>query len=559
MDNNDLNSILDEVTSYKAEEKWFEFKLNKGSISNDEIGEYISALSNAATIANKPFGYLIWGVEDETHNIKGTNFLFDEARQGNQDLELWLRNLLHPKINFTIHEFDYEPQKHIVLLRIPATVAEPTHFKKIPYIRIGSHKTDLRNHPHYIRQIYNTLEDWSARIVQDASIDDLDENALKLAQQKFAEKHPKRHAEIISWDTAIFLDKAKITINGKITNTALILLGKEEKSHYLLPSIAQITWKLETQEKAYEHFNPPMLTSTTNVLARIRNIKYKFFPDHELLATEVNKYDTRVILEAMHNCIAHQDFSLNERIIVTEKLDKLIFENAGSFFEGNPEDYTEGDRTPSKYRNPWLSQAMVNLNMIDTMGYGIHTMYLAQKSRYFPLPDFDLKQSQKVKLSIYGHAIDENYTQLLIQRKELPLSTVVLLDRIQKCLPVTEDAVRSLRKDKLIEGRKPNYFIAASIAYTSGDKADYIKNRAFDDKHYEDLILNYLKTYNKASREDIDKLIANKLSDVLNEDQKRNKIRNLLYKLSKKDNKITNIATSTRYPTWVLVEDIGNK
>ena len=91
MDYNDLNSILEEITAYKAEEKWFEFKLNKGSVSNDEIGEYISALSNGATIANKPFGYLIWGVEDGSHNIKGTNFSFDGAKQGNQDLELWLR------------------------------------------------------------------------------------------------------------------------------------------------------------------------------------------------------------------------------------------------------------------------------------------------------------------------------------------------------------------------------------------------------------------------------------------------------------------------------------
>ena len=552
---NDLTKILEEITAYKAEERWFEFKLNKGSISNDEIGQYISALSNGATIANKLFGYLIWGVEDVTHDIKGTNFTFVGAKQGNQDLELWLRMLLHPKINFTIHEFDYIPSKHIVLLKIPATFAEPTNFKKIPYIRIGSHKTDLRNYPHYSRQIYNALEDWSARIIQDATVDDLDGIALQLARRKFTEKNTKLADEINTWDTKTFLDKIKITINGAITNTALIILGKEEKSHYLLPSIAQITWKLETQEKAYEHFNPPMLISTTKVLNRIRNIKYKFFPDHELLATEVNKYDTRVILEAMYNCIAHQDYSLNERIIVTEKLDKLIFQNAGSFFEGSPEDYSEGDKTPSKYRNPWLSQAMVNLNMIDTMGYGIHTMYLAQKNRYFPLPDYDLSQSQKVKLSIYGHAIDENYTQLLIQRKELPLSTVVFLDRIQKHLPITENAVKYLRKEKLIEGRKPNYYVAASVASTSGDKADYIKYRAFDDKHYKELIFNYLKTYKKANREDIDKLILNKLSDVLNEEQKKNKIRNLLYKLSKKENKIKNIAKSTRHPNWVLVRD----
>ena len=133
MDYSDLNSILEEITAYKTEERWFEFKFNKGSISNAEIGQYISALSNGATIANKPFGYLIWGVKDGTHDILGTNFKFDHAKEGNQDLELWLRTLLHPKINFTIHEFDYDSHKHIVLLRIPTAVGEPTNFKKIPY------------------------------------------------------------------------------------------------------------------------------------------------------------------------------------------------------------------------------------------------------------------------------------------------------------------------------------------------------------------------------------------------------------------------------------------
>ncbi len=379
-----LHSLLEKLVALPAETNWVEFKMNKGSITNEQIGEYISAMSNGAAIANKPFGYLVWGVQDATQIIKGTNFTFTEAKQGNQDLELWLRNLLHPKLNWEIFEFDYHG-KNIVLLCIPSAKGEPVHFKKKPYIRIGSNKTDLRNFPEYVRIIYNSLEDWSAKIIDTASISDLDEEALKVAREKFKERSVKEkyHDEIDFWDEKTFLDKAKITINGKITNTAILLLGKEEASHYLLPSIAEITWKLETEEKAYEHFSCPLLLNTTKVLQNIRNIKYKFFPDNELLATTVNKYDTRTILEAIHNCIAHQDYNLNSRIIVAEKIDKLIFKNAGSFFEGSPSDYVSGDKTPEKYRNPWLTKAMVNLGMIDTMGYGIHTMYLAQRQRFF--------------------------------------------------------------------------------------------------------------------------------------------------------------------------------
>ncbi|RYE29951.1 MAG: ATP-binding protein, partial [Sphingobacteriales bacterium] len=112
MSEKDLNILLNNLVALPREQQWVEFKLNAGSITNEQIGEYISAMSNGATIANKPFGYLVWGVEDATQVIKGTNFRFATAKQGNQDLELWLRNLLHPKINFEIFEFNYQ-DRHI--------------------------------------------------------------------------------------------------------------------------------------------------------------------------------------------------------------------------------------------------------------------------------------------------------------------------------------------------------------------------------------------------------------------------------------------------------------
>lgn len=94
------------------------------------------------------------------------------------------------------------------------------------------------------------------------------------------------------------------------------------------------------------------------------------------------------------------------RVIVTEQADKLIFSNAGGFFSGTPDDYVYGDKTPEKYRNPWLAKAMVNLGMIDTVGYGIHTMYLEQKKRYFPLPDYSKSESDKVILEITSLSLD---------------------------------------------------------------------------------------------------------------------------------------------------------
>jgi ATP-dependent DNA helicase RecG len=545
----DLTPLLHDLCSQPQEQQWLEFKLN--GAGHEQIGEYISAISNGATLANKPFGYLVWGVEDGTHKIKVTTFTFVNAKHGNQDLELWLRTYLEPKINFEIFEFDCEG-KHIVLLRIPPAKSEPTNFQRKSFVRVGSHKTELRKHPDWMRIIYNSQEDWSAKVVEKASISDLDPQALKVAREKFKEKNRESaySNQIDTWDDATLLDKARITIDRKITNTALLLLGKPESTHYLLPSVAEITWKLDTEEKAYEHFTAPFLLTTTQVMQRIRNIQVRFYPDFELLATTVNKYDTKSILEAIHNCVAHQDYSLQSRIIVTEKVDKLIFANAGNFFEGMPEEYCLGEKTPKRYRNPWLVNAMHGLGMIDRLGYGIHTLYVSQRNRFFPLPDYILSDPQEVVMYMYGQTIDENYSKLLIERHDLSLSQVTLLDKVQKKAPIPDDSANLLRKEKLIEGRKPNYFVGKEISQATDKKAEYSKNKAFDKQQYFEWILKSIQEHGSLSRKDIDELLWNMLPAWMNVEQKSNRIRNLIKELREAD-KIANRGNRTN-PEWVL-------
>jgi ATP-dependent DNA helicase RecG len=275
---------------------------------------------------------------------------------------------------------------------------------------------------------------------------------------------------------------------------------------------------------------------------------------NQLVPLEMRKYEKGVILEALHNAIAHQDYRLQSRIIVTETADQLYFESAGGFFEGKLVDYTLGDRTPQRYRNRFLADAMVNINMIDTMGYGIRRMFNEQRRRFYPLPDIDASDPDRVTVRIYGKVIDPHYTAVLIAHKDLPLETVILLDKIQKRQTIEKSEAASLRRQKLIEGRYPRLFVAAHIAAATDDKAQYIKNRAFDDAHYKQMVINYLKKYNKASRQDINTLLMDKLSDILSEQQKSNKIRNLLYAMSKRDKTICN-SGSGRRSQWELFLD----
>jgi ATP-dependent DNA helicase RecG len=266
-------------------------------------------------------------------------------------------------------------------------------------------------------------------------------------------------------------------------------------------------------ERAYQHFGPPFLLNTSALYQKIRNVQVRILPEEELLAVEAAKYDQKIVLEAMHNCIAHQDYQRNGRIVVTEQPDQLIFENEGGFFEGTPRDYLTGQKTPRRYRNPFLAQAMAELNMIDTMGYGIHEIHRGQAQRFLPMPDYDLGQADAVKMILYGRIVDAAYTRLLMRKTNLPLDDLFALDRVQKRLPLDEGAVRRLKRAKLIEGRKPNLHVSAAVASAAETKAAYIKARAMDDRFYRKLIVDYLKEFGSASRKEIDELLRNKLPD----------------------------------------------
>lgn len=334
----------------------------------------------------------------------------------------------------------------------------------------------------------------------------------------------------------MFLDRAKITIDGKITNTAILLLGKPESSHFISPSVAQITWKLDTDQKAYEHYEMPLFLAVNDVLKQIRIVRHKFFPNNQLIATEVLNYDTEVILEGLNNCIAHQDYSYNSRIILTEKSNKLVFENAGSFFEGRAEDYLLGEKTPKKYRNKFLVEAMLNLNMIDSLGYGIHKMTKSQYHRYFPLPDYTKSKREEVVLEIYGNAIDENFSKLLIEHfNEINLTEVILLDKVQKALPITNDAAKLLKKKGFIEGRKPHFHISITVASVTGQEKEYLKVKGIEDDYCKKLIKDYIIKFKGGLRADFEKLLDDKLPELLTEKQKKDKVKNLIQAMKRAD------------------------
>jgi len=305
------------------------------------------------------------------------------------------------------------------------------------------------------------------------------------------------------------------------------------------------------KEKDYEHFDPPFLLNVDRVYAKVRNLKYRHMPSGTLFPMETTQYDHWVIREALHNCIAHQDYHLHGRINLVETPLMLILTNVGSFLPGSVETVIQQDAPSEVYRNLFLATAMVNLNMIDTQGGGIKKMFETQMRRYFPLPDYDLSQPDRVVVRIQGEILDERYTRLLIERTDLDLWTVILLDKVQKGLRISREGNKALKRLNLVEGRYPNLFISSRLASEMGEESRHIRYKGFDKRYYKDLILALIREHGPISRGKINELLLDKLPEILTEKQKKTKIHNLLSELSRREGKIENRG-SRKYPRWIM-------
>ena len=548
MDAHELNSLLDTLIHH-GESRTVEFKEAKNQFDIDKLGKYVSALANEANLADQDAAWMVFGVDDHKHAVGSNIFHTKEAKN---KIEYQIQQGIDQ--NLTIRN-SYEiirDNKRVVLLEIPSSPRGlPTSWKGIYYARSGESLTPLPDNKRDEIRSQTFFRDWTAEIVHDATLNHLSQEALIKARAGFKRRPGNRlpESEIDGWDDWTFLAKADLLRNNQLTRAALLLLGNQEGRHALNPHMAEITWRLETEEQAYEHFHPPFLLTITEMTQRIRNVNVRILPKGELIYREVSKYDERTLLEATYNCLAHQDYHRNARIVVTEFIDRVEFINVGDFYDGKPEQYVLESRTPHNYRNPFLAHAMTMLNLIDHMGYGIKRMYQDQVKRYFPLPDFDFSRHGEVKLTIPGAVIDQAYSQTLIANTDLAIQDIIALDRVQKGFGIDDTTVRRLRRKNLIEGRRPNLQVSQVVATASGEVGKYVRYRPFHNKHYEQLILEFISANKGASRKEIDDLLLPILSDALDPKQKHQKISNLIASLRRRG-QIENVGVRTS-PKWV--------
>jgi ATP-dependent DNA helicase RecG len=559
MDPAALLEILTRLRSLPREGGTVEFKSNLEEPK--EIGQYISALANSAALDGHDRAWVIWGIQNDTHAITGTTFdPFTKKAEGNQPLIMWLQQRTNPRADFTFHDVVH-PDGKVVMLEIQPARTAPVAFDNIRYIRIDSHKTKLSEHADKESRLWQKLgpvDDWSGGVVADATLDDLDPEALTVARQRFTdylikgEKDTSRHGairrEAQAWDALTLLNKARLTKGGKITRSALLLLGKDESAHHLSPVDAKMSWVLHSADGgtvSSQHFGPPFLLSTDRIFGQIRNLTIERMPDGTLFPEALQQYDSWVIREALHNAIAHQDYRLGGKVNVVETPDRLVLSNLGKFIPPSVEWMLLHQSPPEHYRNQWLIDGMIRLRMIDQVGSGIRRMFDLQRQRHFPLPDYSLAPTDtlrpRVEVTIAGQILDVKYTHALMKRSDLELGQVFLLDKVQKGHPISKEEAATLKQLKLIEGRYPRIFVSGKVAAATGGQAQHILKRGFDNRYYRDLLVELIREHGPIGPAVITELFMEKLPESMTPAQKKDKIRNLTFELAHRRKLIENV------------------
>ena len=509
-------NIFSNLTQHKENEV-VEFKKAENSFDFDDLGKYFSALSNEANLRGLDFAWLILGYDEKKHQLVGTSYKNGEGA---------LNNVKH---DFAQHTTDGQTfreiipieveGKRILMFKIPAAPRNIVmKWKGIAYGRDGESLKPLNQSKQDEIRRQTPEPDWSAEIVPDATIDDLDEVAIAKARKMFKKVHSRISAEEVNrWSTEEFLSKCELMVNGKLTRAAIILLGKMFSDRKLRPAVAEVTWTLRDEKKDvvdYEHFSVPFILTVDEILAKIHNLTLREMPGGTLFPDTMKQYDDYTIREALHNCIAHQDYTLRQRINFVENPGFLYYANGGSFIPGTLENALATNGPQRFFRNACLCKAMVHFNMIDTVSRGIKKMFTEQMERRFPMPDYEIDNEKKeVAVRIYGNAINERYTKLLKDNDTLTLHDCISLDATQKGHRIDDEIAQELLKRGLIEGEAPNYTISLGVAKASRQLPQYTKAKGLDKARLKQMVLQLLQNAGKegARRE----IIYDYLKDLL--------------------------------------------
>ena len=532
---------LDAFRCLPVETEWLEFKEAKGSFDTDAFGRYVSALSNEANLLGRDAGWLIFGVKDKIAATTGTRpvvgSLFASQPADLNELKLQVFNHTSPALGldnpFEVAHPDCAPGSRVLMWRIPAALrGMPVSWKGHYWGRSGEALGALPLNKFDTLRAQSSLQDWSAVLATD-DWDLLDPLAIEHSQALYKRRHAT-HPQVLSTlqqqSISDWLHGLRLAKNGQLTRAALVLMGKPTAATALGGPTPRLTWVLTDHTgtiQTHQHFDLPLVMAIDQLVAKLRIIEVSLLPPRQTAPLNLPNYDDWVIREALHNCIAHQDYAQGGRVRITESPDSLTFFNLGSFLPGTVARVLGSKQPEQRYRNACLANAMVELDLMETLNSGLPKMFRLQRERFFPMPDFEFAQApDSVSVRLYGKTLDEKYVHALMSTTDLSLEDAILLDRVQKGQPLRPEQVKQLRAKNLIAGRGTKIFISAQVADATHSQNQYVLNKAFDDDYYKRMLIHRLQL-GPTSGVELRQLVIDKLPAVLNSQEKETKVKNL--------------------------------
>ena len=533
--------LLREYPQENARCEWKEFKNLKNSFCGDEKDDVISYVS---AIANMEGGFLVVGVHDKTLEIGGTDTYNYDRQKAILRLTERCTNLSSEGLDIEEYVTD-DTQKVVWVIHIPKHLPKcPVYAHDKAWQRIEDSLVELTQERlnAILDEPLFTDTDWSAVIVPNATIDDLDEVAIAKPKVMFKKVHSRIPvAEVNAWSTEEFLSNAGVMIDGGITRAAIILLGKPVSVFKLRPAVVRVTWSLRDEHEDvvdYEHFTAPFILTVDQILAKVHNLTMREMPGGTMFPDVMQQYDDYSMREVLHNCIAHQDYTLQERINLVENPGFLYYANGGSFIPGSLQKALATHGPQRHYRNECLCNAMVNFNMIDIVGRGIRKIFNEQWKRHFPMPDYEIDAANKeVAVRLYGNAINEKYTKLLKEDKDLSLEDCILLDAMQKGHRLSETDAKKLLERGLVEGDYPDLTISLSIARQTKQLPEYIKVKGLERDKIKQMALQFIQNAGEEGTklDAILEYIKDVLPSTKSMEQKRRLLRHILEEMKNED------------------------
>ena len=399
-----LHSLLRELCALPKETEWLEFKRNRGV--PDEIGEYLSALANSAALNGKAKGYLVWGVDDESHEIVGTQFKPSQAKgKGAEELENWLVRSLEPRIHFRIYEFKFD-DRDVVLIEIPRAAHKPVRFLNEAFVRSGSYKKRLCEFPEKERVLWRLL-DHTPFEDQVAADDVSDEDVLRFLDypayfEMFDIPLPTNPVGIL----ARFEEDEMIARSDggdwNITNLGAVLFARRlgDFRHLKRKRVRVVTYNGNDRDRGIreKEFDNGYAHGFSRLIEYVQSQLPQFESIGPAFRHTVQRYPEIAIRELVPNMMIHQDFAVTGLNPMIEIFDNRIeFTNAGT-------PLVEPDRflgSPPRSRNEKLASFLRRLDICEERGSGMGKIMRAVESTHLPSPLFE-SHSHATRAVLFG-------------------------------------------------------------------------------------------------------------------------------------------------------------